>query len=564
MKAGYAIAILQPNLMPNNNNDGGSGTSISLSINNPSQLLPIGRAQDCNKCKGSMRVRTQSEYGGVKWEDVRCTTLVDTRLGGYCDKHKRQGLGGKSNSSNNKGNSMTFMQKQRAQNNQQQGMSQMRGSNNRGDIWVGQRGGHTNASSFNNLGHQGGRSTTSSSLSEALSQSGLLGQQSTQQSIGSKQQLLKRAPLHMKKSQPISSSTTCGVTNKLAPAMASASSSSTTKNPYSSKSSRKASQTKPSNPRKRKEVDDILGEALDRTRSIDKPNLRPGKMMKKKKTTLLSSSTTKRPLKVFTTEGYDGSVHVPKPSKLLFFHRGASSSAASSMITPSPDNNRTSSSLILDKQRNLAEMLKRKQGSISKATPASNMNRGLSINKDTLARSKQKIVSTTSGGIKVVKRSTNSFQSKSNKYNDFASAFGSTGSGSLSSDADIMNAKSRFSSATDAQEYARARAQVQELEAREATKEGYNNKKKKDKSSDVAIRTTGWACRTCKKTTPFKPVACIKSRHDVRQKREIKGQETLSKRKDRLDRHGKDDKEGGLTLGSGVEWTRLEWSRGGL
>lgn len=569
MKAGYAVAILQPNLMPNNNNSGGSGTSITLSINNPSQLLPIGRCSDVNKCKGTMRVRTQSEYGGIKWEDARCTTLVDCRLGGYCDKHKRQGLGngGGKSSISNKGNSnsMTFMQKQRTQ--RQQGMSQMRGNNNRGDIWLGQRGGHTNSSSFNNLGHQSGRSTTSSSLSEALSQSGLLGQQSSQQAIssssgGSKQQLLKRAPLHLKKSQPISSSTTGDASNKL-PAMASASrSSSTIKNPYNNKSS----QSKSSNSRKRKEVDDILGEALDRTRSIDKPNHRPEKMMKKKKTSLLSSSTntTKRSAKVFTTEGYDGAVHVPKPNKLLFQHGSSSSSAASSMITPSPDNNRLSSALILDKQRNLAELLKKKQGGISKATPASNMNRGLSINKDTLARSKQKIVSTTAGGIKVIKRSTNSSQSKNNKYNDFASAFGSSSGGNLSTEADIMNAKSRFSSATNAQEYARARAQVQELEAREATKEGYNNNKKKKKASDVAIKTIGWACRTCKKTTPFKPVACIKSRHDVRQKREIKGQETLSKRKDRLDRHGKDDKEGGLTLGSGVEWTRLEWSRGGL
>ena len=565
MKAGYAIAVLQPNLMPNNTNNNGGGTSTTLSINDPSQLLPIGRASDVNKCKGSMRVRTQSEYGAVKWEDARCTTLVDCRLGSYCDKHKKQGLGnGKGSSTSNKSNnnSLTFMQKQRAQ--QHQGMSQMRGDNKRGgDVWVGHRGGHTNLSSFNNLGHQGGRSTTSSSLSEALSQSGLLGQQSKQpisSSLGSKQQLLKRAPLHMKKSQPVSSSTTGGVTNKLAPAMASTSSS-TTKNPYNNKSS----QSKSSNPRKRKEVDDILGEALGKTKSSDESNHHhPGKNMKKKKTSLLSSSTTtKRPVKVFTTEGYDGSVHVPKPNKLLF-QRGATSLAASSMITPSPDNNRSPSALILDKQRSLAELLKRKQGSIS-TTPATNMKRSFPINKDTLARSKQKIVSTTAGGIKVVKRSTNSSQSKTtNKYNDFASAFGSTGGGGLSSDADIMNAKSRFSSVTDAQEYARARAQVQELEAQEARKEGYNDKKKKNKSNDVAIRTTGWACRTCKKTTPFKPVACIKARHDVRQKREIKGQETLSKRKDRLDRHGKDEKEGGLALGSGVEWTRLEWSRGGL
>ena len=57
-------------------------------------------------------------------------------------------------------------------------------------------------------------------------------------------------------------------------------------------------------------------------------------------------------------------------------------------------------------------------------------------------------------------------------------------------------------------------------------------------------------------------VSCIHARHDVRQKREIKGEaKSLTSKKDRLDRHGKDEEEGGLTLGSGLEWSG--W-RGGL
>ena len=59
-------------------------------------------------------------------------------------------------------------------------------------------------------------------------------------------------------------------------------------------------------------------------------------------------------------------------------------------------------------------------------------------------------------------------------------------------------------------------------------------------------------------TLCFPTVSCIHARHDVRQNRDIA--KSLSSKKDRLDRHGKDEEEG-LTLGSGLEWSG--W-RGGL
>ena len=60
-------------------------------------------------------------------------------------------------------------------------------------------------------------------------------------------------------------------------------------------------------------------------------------------------------------------------------------------------------------------------------------------------------------------------------------------------------------------------------------------------------------------TLCFPTVSCIHARHDVRQNREISS--LSSSKKDRLDRYGKDEEEGGLTLGSGLEWSG--W-RGGL
>lgn len=520
IKAGYAVAILGPNLMPprsngNTNNNGGT-TSITFSINDPKQVLMIGRAVDCDRCKGTMRVRTTSDYGGVKWEDNRCNTLVDLRYGGYCDKHRRQGLGGggstnsksaSSSSQKNIGNT-TFMQQQRAQTRPQTSS----------DVWVG---GQKKSSSLSGIGVR-------SSLSEALSQSGLL-DPTPKSGLAAKPKILTRAPLHMKK-QSTSSIQTNDTRKSVISSINKA------KNPYEKSGQRKQSSTIT----KRKGVEDILGEALERKKIRTT-------VYTNNKSSSLSSTNTKRPAKVFNPEGYEGSVQVPKPNAVLF-KRGM---MHSSSITPSPACYRASTSSILGQQKDLAALLKGKGVDVS--TSASKKQNTNAINKEIIARSKQKILASSSGSIKVV-RPLQSSQTKK-KLDDFASAFGNTSSSSSIIDRNaIMNAKSRFSSAIDAQEYARARAQVQELEAQEATKEGNQSSKQKKKPT-VAIATSGWTCQTCKKTTPYKPQSCIRAKHDVRQRREIRGRETLSSRKDRLDSHGKDEDIGGLTLGSGLEWS---------
>jgi minichromosome maintenance protein 10 len=209
-----------------------------------------------------------------------------------------------------------------------------------------------------------------------------------------------------------------------------------------------------------------------------------------------------------------------------------------------------------------------------------------------------KIVSSFSGGIGAeggAARTTNVTASsggnptsrRNDGRGDFASTFGGVAAAAADDDDDvdggpagrsasalerIASARSRFASAVDAREYARARGAVQALEAREESstmgdkqKNNNANEKKKDGLPVVAknaIVTSGWSCRSCKKTTPFKPASCIRAGHDVRQRRELKEEgrrsangSSLGSRKDRLDRHGRDDEEGGLTLGSGLEWS---------
>jgi hypothetical protein len=79
--------------------------------------------------------------------------------------------------------------------------------------------------------------------------------------------------------------------------------------------------------------------------------------------------------------------------------------------------------------------------------------------------------------------------------------------------------------------------------------------------NDSKITTTGYICKTCNSKTAMEPKGCIRVRHDVRQVRELKDKKTeVGTRKERMERHGKEELEGGLTLGSGVEWS---W-RGGL
>ncbi|KAL7535032.1 hypothetical protein ACHAWF_005031 [Thalassiosira exigua] len=529
---------------------GGGATSVTLSVGDPRQILPIGRAADCDRCKGTTRKRLN---GGTRWEEVRCGSLVDLRLGGgYCLAHRRQGLSSGGGSGKGKGANETFVQRQRREGTTGTWRGGTSSSSKSLDLHMrpGLGSGPSMQAAMPTSNRLSGSSagalqSRSSSVSAMLS---MLEPDLVPAAAEAKGHLLRRAPLHMKKLPgPASANVVAGR------AAASRDATAKTKNPYKSEDAGRDES------KKRKEPRDFLGEALARKKS------RPANASMGRKPVKAAST---RPCKVFDPEGYDGAVRVPQPSKVLF-RRGAATPAA--RVTPSHVARGASAETVLNKQRHLAGLLKEKGGGVPTPTPKK---RGANVvGGERLARSKQKILVDGCGSLRTAPNRTaraldrdrgrngDGAASASGGDDAFASAFGGSRE-PLDRDA-IFNARSRLASVVDAEEYARARSVVQELECREASKDERGpSSAGKDGRRDRSLVTSGWACRTCKKKTPYKPVSCIRSRHDVRQRREIRSAAVpAGTRKERLDRHGRDAEEGGLMLGSGLEWSG--W-RGGL
>lgn len=479
LQKGWVVSILNPSLMPSRD---GSSTAVSLSVNDPRQILLIGRSVDCGSCKGTIRKKVASDYG-PKWEEVGCSTLIDLRGGsGYCLTHRRQGLSSRGSTNTNKA-SESRLQKWRADN---------------------VRNSVSHVSTFNN--QRNAQPHRASSLLEALSQPGILEETLPAASSTMTTQHLKRAPKHMKKALNVGA------------AKAS--------NPYA-----KPKSTERCIKRRDHDVsqDDILGAALERKKA------RLGNLQPNYSNKISTRKSVKSECKVFHTEGYDGSVQVPKPSS-LFLRKSAISAPIGST---SNSNKKPATSDILEKQRSLAELLQQKREGV--------------INSKT-----QDLISRLSS------RRAQQPSSSTNKpsRNNFASSFGE--SSTLEDRNSLLCAQSRFANAANAQEYARARGVIQELEAKEFEmdqRKQHAGSKVGGKASDTPskatnIVTTGWVCRSCKKKTPYKPVGCIRARHDVQQQRELKNRlSSLGSTNERLQRHGKDSDEGGLTLGSGLEWS---------
>lgn len=516
LQPGWAVGILDPSLMPDRSGDsnkGSSSTAVTLSVNDPRQILLVGRAADVHRCRGTVRKRVASEHGGTSWEDVRCSTLVDTRVGGgYCPAHRRQGLSSGNGAGSKKGNSatggMTFMQRQRM-------------------------GTAPGASGFQQTSqHKKQASSRGLSLTDALAQSGVLEPCPTMATDPLRpHKMLKRAPLHMTKAMPPPSK----------PRLTAAPATMPASNPYASKKRIAAGAAESG-----RGVEDILGEALGR---------------KKARTSGLSAITKRKAssnkaVKVFHTEGFDGEVQVPKPSTL--FNRRVGAVAAAQ---PANASRRVSEQSIRERQRGLADILRKNGGSLT-TVPSGGVARTRKDPSRSTTSTKILDLKTSKVIYKPKTRENMSQRRAVGPQNNFAAAFG--GGEPLDSDK-ILNAKSRFDGAVMAHNYAKARAAVQELEASESKQDEREVRKKaneKRKSGDGSIVTTGWTCRTCQKKTTFKPASCIAARHDVRQQRELKNDKRApGTRKERLDRHDRDSADGGLKLGSGIEWS---WNRGGF
>jgi hypothetical protein len=121
---------------------------------------------------------------------------------------------------------------------------------------------------------------------------------------------------------------------------------------------------------------------------------------------------------------------------------------------------------------------------------------------------------------------------------------------------EMVNAKSRFEDEAKAEEYAKSRRVVSELERQEELKMK-SNKHQPDETSVHAIQKE-YHCVTCKKTTKFFPNLCKRANHKISQKRSIKKTDTVQERRLKLDEQSTEA--GGLKLGTGLEWDRRRFS----
>ena len=138
----------------------------------------------------------------------------------------------------------------------------------------------------------------------------------------------------------------------------------------------------------------------------------------------------------------------------------------------------------------------------------------------------------------------------------------------------IYHAKSKYEKEANAELFAKNRNMLTELEKRELSHDKRQLKKKiNNNNSDNGVNGSGvvggrssssnpnnnnnivlkWTCTTCKRTNSIRPNVCIRQNHIVKRKREIKMKESVVEQ--RLGVRMKDVGDGGLVIGSGLEWS---------
>ena len=475
-RSGSVLAILAPNILPPRQ---GGDTSITLSVNNPDQIVHIGSAQDYGVCVGTKRVRRDG-----KFTELRCQKFVDKRLGQYCASHKSCGL----QKTTMKGK-QTFLQKLKAD----------KFGTARPVVTETKTSQATNRGGFQ----------SSSRLSEALSVAGVEhsakgstgyaenhfvtphSRVQTNASPANGRKLGINAPMHMKKTALSSNVTRIkSMSGRPAPAKCCLG------------------------------RNDVLGDALN--------SIRGGL---KAKAGLVPQSRPKA-RKIAHMMGFDGSVPVPRPNKFLFGSSQNSTNTQSAQpsaisATPSPNEAelRERQHLIARERRNALSRGGNKKSGLDGST-------GIKYKKS--ANSAGKVGGATEGQLSDI----------------FA------GLKDLDC-AEAMSRTSKFKSQADAEQYARSRQIVNELERKERSKNSREKQKSAQKGGTgveekIGIMTV-YICHTCQRKSSSPLLSCVRRGHKIKRRRDIKKATTCEESRDRINE--KSAEEGGLQLGSGLEWS---------
>jgi hypothetical protein len=245
------------------------------------------------------------------------------------------------------------------------------------------------------------------------------------------------------------------------------------------------------------------------------------------KTNTNPAAATNHNKKLNTAGNFDGSVSIPKPSKLFQQSSTPKEVPTKRIITPTMDSKVREKSL-----QQQAEVAKRiKEGKATKYQ-GKVINSTLPNIRVSASKSKQSNNGRTTG--------------KSTEVNSFLAAMG----GEIDEEK-IRNARSQFADEVEADEYAKHRRKVVELEKLEASQESRNKKKNLANGKNNRM-TKRWHCKNCRQTYTLKPRGCITKNHAVTTKYDLKEDVTKDERRRKL--NDKSVEDGGLRLGMGLDW----------
>lgn len=521
-QAGQVVAISNPKLLPARESGGGKNndTSISLSVHDQSQIVHVAKARDYGICKAL--VRGKQSDGTWKNNAATCKTCVDTRVSEYCEFHRKQqgkkkqtdllancskmrGVGGVST----KGSGANLIQNLRMARAQTQEARRNMVDNRFLGGAKRQPSSTVPPSSIAASHHPPRQSNMTNVRSSIISvHAPAVGKNTSNKFLSQKS---KRPSV-----RPPAASTTTVAQNNRGNQLKKGNSI----NPYLNRSVMVPAAQKSSG--KKSGFKDIVAKQNQHVPATG-DWLQESIAKKISSTSSISRYVSKqnkaRPRKINTVGcGFDGAVAVPKPS--LLFAKQASD--------PSRSFASTATSSLHDEHEQ--EKIREQQALLAQRLRGANTRQGI----------------------------TNKFTDKGNGRKKTSTSNASGGNAFLDSvQVDDINealkAKSQFASEADAEEYAKNRKRVVELEQLEF---------KQNKRSRITVEKENqkiqkeWVCYTCLNRPTFShhPKQCINSGHRVAIKRDIKASATKEDERSKMNEKASD--QGGLTLGSGLEWSK--------
>eukprot|EP00557_Chaetoceros_sp_GSL56_P011112 CAMPEP_0176480900 /NCGR_PEP_ID=MMETSP0200_2-20121128/2527_1 /TAXON_ID=947934 /ORGANISM="Chaetoceros sp., Strain GSL56" /LENGTH=720 /DNA_ID=CAMNT_0017877057 /DNA_START=214 /DNA_END=2376 /DNA_ORIENTATION=+ len=542
IQVGCVIAVLGSSIMSGRN---GGETRISLSINEINQVMLVGKAMDYGICNGVDIRKNNSSFGEREGtRTVKCKNYVDLRLGCFCKYHQKQQVKNHGSSlataSKIKSKSMTLMQslksdavmRQRAMTSMAHHSSNIQANPmnivipGMGPVLAAKgnnlsNGIHRGSQPLGHLSNRGGLGN-SKELVNALAQSNFVGSE-VDRKLSSSLSRSFRAPKHMQLSNNAMLQKVKEQTNKnigLKESSTGINNPYVKRDTYTNGTSLKIIPKTFSSKLSQQSNNDVLGNALASTNHQSRSKLSKGNQSSNSGR---NDTFVNRKRKLVHMEGMDGQVLVPKPSAL--FRQSASSEHNSAYRTTPPQLPATISpslerkEMLMEQQKKLAKMLKgqdKVNGKRNSTTACGSV--------------------TSSADLDMI-----------------------LGVAPLSSDqrARILDAKSKFSDEARAESFAKSRQAITELEKKETSHEKRQSRKTKPhtgaNASGSAIIILGYKCLTCNKITTQRPSHCITMRHKVKQVRDIKKHERASEKRLKLKSRSPED--GGMILGSGLEWS---------